>query len=117
MAGPIDKVNRDLARLKSKTYRDAAPPIFGQMYYYAWGFAEAENSKGQLVTKLYADGPFTDKREAELKLMELKLDRGDIHESKSRDLKKVKKEIAAILTHEEHLPVTVATQRKYRNQR
>lgn len=115
MTGPIDKVNRDLARLKSKTYRDAAPSIFGQMYHYAYGFKEVKNYKGQLVTKLFADGPFTDKREAELKLMELGLDYGDVHESKSRDLKKVKKEIAAKLTHEQQLPIEVATQRKYRD--
>lgn len=115
MAGPLDKVNRDLDRLRSKTYRDATPPIFGQTYYYLYGFKEVKNSRGLLVTKLFTDGPFMDKREAELKLMELGLDYGEIHESKSRDLKRVKKEIAAILAHEQHLPIEVATQRKYRN--
>lgn len=115
MSGPLDKVNKDLERLRSKTYRDATPVIFGQAYYYAYGFKEVKNYKGQLVTKLFTDGPFASKREAELKLLELGLDQGDVHESSSRDLKKVKKEVAAVLAHEHQLPIEVATQRKYRS--
>lgn len=114
MANPLDKVNRDLDRLRAKTYRDATPFVYGQAYYYAYGFKEVKNYKGQLVIKLFADGPFATKHDAELKLTELNLDRGEVHESKSRDLKKVKKEIAAVLTHEQQLPIEVATQRKFR---
>jgi len=114
MSGPLDKVRDDLERLKQRTYRDAAPYVYGQTYFYAYGFKEVKNFKGQTVTKLYSDGPFATKRDAELKLQDLNLDQGDVHESKSRDLKRVKKEIAAVLTHEQQLPIEVATQRKYK---
>ena len=117
MRNPLEKVRRDLKRLGEKTYKDVVPQLYGQKYLYAWGFKEVKNSKGQLVTKLYVDGPFLSKRDAELKLAELALDRGEVHESGSRDLKKVKKEVAALLVHEEHLPVETATQRKYRGDR
>jgi len=112
--GPIEVVQDRLKRLSDKTYKGVVPYLFGQTYFYAYGFKEVKNSKEQLVTKLYTNGPFLYKREAELKLGDLALDHGDIHESKSRDLSRVKKEVAALLTHEEHLPVEVATQRKYR---
>lgn len=111
---PLDKVKRDLDRLKAKTYRNATPHIYGQKYFYAYGFKEVKNYKKELVTKLFADGPFTDKGEAERKLVELTLDMGDIHESNSRDLSKAKKEIAALIAHSQQLPVEVATQRKYK---
>lgn len=111
---PLDKVKRDLSRLSARTYRNATPHIYGQKYYYAFGFKEVKNYKKELVTKLFADGPFMVKKEAELKLVELGLDRGDIHESNSRDLTRAKKEIAATLSHDHQLPVEVATQRKYR---
>lgn len=113
-ADPIKKVKRDLSRLSARIYRNATPHIYGQKYYYAYGFREVRNYKRELVTKIFADGPFMVKKEAELKLAELKLDMGDIHESESRDLNKAKKEIAAKLAHDQQLPVEVATQRKYR---
>jgi len=114
MSGPLDKVKSDLERLRARTYRDATPYVYGQTYFYAYGFKEVKNYKGQLVTKLFADGPFATKRDAELKLQDLNLDMGDVHESKSRDLKKVKKELAAVLAHTQQLPIEVATQRKYK---
>lgn len=114
MKNPIEKVQDRLKRLSDKTYKDVVPYLPGQTYFYVYGFKEVKNSKGQLVTKLYADGPFMYKGETEVRLGELALDYGDIHESKSRDLSRVKKEVAALLAHEEHLPVEVATQRKYK---
>jgi len=86
----------------------------GMAYWYCYGWKEVKNSKGELVTRLYTDGPFLDKREAEFKLQELNLDAGDVHESVSRDLAKVKKQIAAMLVHEQHMTVEKATDRKYR---
>ena len=112
--GPLEKVQSDLKRLSERTYRDVVPQLYGQKYFYAYGFKETKNSKGQLVTKLYTDGPFMYSRDAELKLVDLSLDHGDVYESKSRDLRKVKGEIAALLAHEAQLPVEVATQRKYK---
>jgi len=114
MKNPIEVVQDRLKRLSNKTYKDVVPYLPGQIYFYAYGFREVQNSKGKLVTKLYTDGPFLYRREAELKLCELALDHGDIHESKSRDRSRVKNEVAALLAHEEHLPIEVATQRKYR---
>ena len=38
---PLEKVKRDLSRLGARTYRDATPYIYGQKYYYAYGFEEA----------------------------------------------------------------------------
>ena len=114
MKNPIERVQDRLTRLGNKTYRNMAPYLPNQMYFYAYGFKEVKNSRGQLVTKLFTDGPFMSKRDAELKLVELRLDFEDVYESKSRDSQKVKKEIAALLTHNEHLPVEVAVGRKYK---
>ena len=111
---PLEKVKRDLSRLSAKTYRNATPHIYGQKYFYAYGFKEVRNYRKEIATKLFADGPFVVKKEAELRLSGLGLDKGDVHESNSRDLSKAKKEIAAKLAHEHQLPVEVATQRKYR---
>jgi len=111
---PLRKVERDLERLRKKTYRKATPRIFGQSYWYAYGFKEVKNYRKELVTKLFTDGPFVHKGEAELKLQELSLDGEGVHESKSRDLQKVKKEISAILLHDEHMPIETATSRKYK---
>jgi hypothetical protein len=114
LAAPLRAVQGKLDRLAAKTYREPTPWLPGQKYLYAYGFKEVRNFRRQLVTKLYCDGPFTDKREAERKLIELKLDQGDIYESDSRDRNKVTKEIAAKLAHDHKLPVEVATQRKFR---
>lgn len=111
---PLRRVKRNLSRLSARTYKNAVPHIYGQKYYYPYGFKEVKNYRKELVTKLYADGPFMAKREAEVRLGELHLDMGDIHESDSRDLNKAKKEIADKLNKEQELPVEVATQRKYR---
>lgn len=115
--GPeIKRVERRLDRLRKKIYRDARPRIYGQnqVWFYAYGFKEVRNYRKELVTKLFVDGPMDTKREAELKLVELKLDMGDVHESASRDRNKAKDEVAAKLAHEHKLPAEVATQRKYR---
>lgn len=110
----IKRVERRLSRLSKRIYRDATPRIFGQKYYYPYGFKEAQNYRKEAVTKLFVDGPFPNKREAELRLAELKLDMGDVHESDYRDPNRVKKEIAEKLNKEHKLPVEIATQRKYR---
>jgi len=118
MTNPLDKVREDQERLKQHLYKQGGPmpaQMFGGgEYFYAYGWKETKNWRGQLITKLYTDGPFMSKRDAELKLAELDLDAGDIHTSKSRDLQRAKKEIAALLTHQANLPVDIATGRKYR---
>lgn len=110
----LKKVEQRLSRLSKKTYQNAAPHIYGQKWFYPFGFREVRNYRKELVTKLFVDGPFTTKKEAELRLDELKLDTGDIHESEHRDPNRAKKEIADKLNKEHKLPVEVATQRKYR---
>jgi len=110
----LKRVERRLSRLSKKTYKNAAPHTYGQKWFYPYGFKEVRNYRKELVTKLYVDGPFAAKREAELRLDELKLDMGDIYESEHRDPNRAKKEIAEKLNKDHKLPVEVATQRKYR---
>lgn len=111
---PVERVQDKLKRLQNRTYRATVPQLFGQKYSYVYGLKVVTNSKGRSATKLFVDGPFMSRREAESRLIDLNLDQWDVHESKSRDLQRVKKEISALLVHELHLPAEVATQRKYK---
>lgn len=113
---PIQVVKRRLDDLSKRTYHPAAPLIYGQkpVWYYPYGFREVKNWRRELVVKLFVDGPFTTKQEADHRLAELELDMGDIHESEHRDPNRAKKEIAEKLNEQHKLAIEVATQRKYR---
>jgi len=115
----LKKVMRSQERLAKNIYgpggaMPAQLGLGGKKFFYAYGWKEVLDSKKQLVTRLYVDGPTTTRQEAELKLHELELDAGDIWETDSKDAQKVKKQIAAQLIHEHGMKVEEATGRKYR---
>ena len=120
----------DIEAQKKKTYVDLAKktyetdpqrrkemvsgPFHGYDYFYAYGWREKKDWKGHTNVKLFVDGPYNSEKEALLAGQEMNLDMLEVHESKSRDRNKATKEVASILTHQRHMPVEDATDRKYR---
>lgn len=87
MTSPTDKVTQRLERLKKDTYRAATPTVYGQKYFYVFGWTK----NGKAVCW----GPFMSQHEADSSLTEL--DDGEVFQYDTRDLGRATRQIKAEL--------------------
>lgn len=85
--GPLDRVKRSLEALKRRTYRTAAPMVYGHRYFWVFGFTK----KGRKVVW----GPYYDNKEADRELVAL--EDGEVFELDTRDTSRATREIKAQL--------------------
>ncbi len=84
---PLQRTKNRLEKLEQKIYKNAAPTIFGQKYFWVYGW-----TKGGKTVVL---GPFYDAKEADRELV--MLDDGEVFDLDTRDVTRATRVIKAEL--------------------
>jgi hypothetical protein len=90
---PLQKTKAFLERVAQKTYKTATPAIFGNVYFYVFGWTKGK--EGVAESKKVILGPFYSEREAERELA--MLEDGEVFGLDTRDITRATRCIKAEL--------------------